>query len=183
MSATTELVTADQLFSMPSDNFRYELRKGVLTKMSPSGFEHGAIVATLTARLFQFVDECHLGVICGAETGFRLSTDPDTVLAPDVSFIKQSVIERVGRTPKFWPGPPDLAVEVMSPEDSVRKATAKANEWLNAGTSLVWLVNPLQRRVIVFDSAEGSYELAEHDCLLGGNLLPGFRLNVSEIFA
>ncbi|HUE80852.1 MAG TPA: Uma2 family endonuclease [Pyrinomonadaceae bacterium] len=85
MSATTELVTAEQLFSMPSENFRYELRKGVLTKMSWSSFEHVTIVATLTAKLFPFVNENCLGVICGAETGFRLSTDPATVLAPDVS--------------------------------------------------------------------------------------------------
>src|SRR3954462_1936127 len=113
MSTIIELFTADQLLHMPSDDSRYELRKGVLIKMSPAGFEHGAIIVALAGLLWQHVRANKLGLVLAAETGFKIASEPDTVLAPDIAFVRQERIEQVGKTKKFWPGAPDLAVEVM----------------------------------------------------------------------
>ena len=182
MSVTTEPFTADQLLAMPSDNFRYELRKGALIKMSPAGFEHGAIIAALTVLPGQYVKANRLGMVCGAETGFKLASNPDTVLAPDIAFVSQERIDRIGRTKGFWPGAPDLAVEVMSPDDTIRKTNEKANEWLAAGASLVWVVNPKRRTITVFRQAAEPETLTEKDMLDGETTIPGFHCAVSEIF-
>jgi Uma2 family endonuclease len=183
MSTVTELFTADQLLHMPSDNFRYELRKGALIKMSPAGFEHGAIAAALTILLGQHIKANRLGIICAAETGFKLASDPDTVLAPDFAFVRRERVEQVGKTKKFWPGTPDLAVEVMSPDDTVRKTHEKAGDWIEAGARMVWVVNPKRQTVTVFRPSADAVTLAETDTLDGHEVVPGFRCSVAEIFS
>jgi Uma2 family endonuclease len=183
MSTITELFTADQLLRMPSDNFRYELRKGVLIQMSAAGFEHGAIAAALTVLLGQYIKANRLGVYCGAETGFKLAGDPDTVLAPDFAFVRQERVDLLGRTKKFWPGAPDLAVEVMSPDDTVRKTNEKAGDWIEAGTRMVWVVNPKRQTVTVFRPSADALTLAGMDMLDGQEVIPGFRCSVAEVFS
>ena len=183
MSTVTELFTADQLLHMPSDNFRYELRKGALIKMSPAGFEHGAIAAALTVLLGQYIKANRLGVFCGAETGFKLASDPDTVLAPDFAFVRRERVELIGKTKKFWPGAPDLAVEVMSPDDTIRKTNEKAGDWIEAGARMVWVVNPKRQTITVFRPSADPQTLAEKDVLEGQDVVPGFRCVVAEVFA
>ncbi|MGB7926372.1 MAG: Uma2 family endonuclease [Pyrinomonadaceae bacterium] len=183
MSTVTELFTADQLLHMPSDNFRYELRKGALIKMSPAGFEHGAIAAALTVLLGQYIKANRLGVYCGAETGFKLASDPDTVLAPDFAFVRRERVEQVGKTKKFWPGAPDLAVEVMSPDDTVRKTNEKAGDWIEAGARMVWVINPKRQTVTVFRPSAEAITLTETDMLDGQDVVPGFRCVVAEVFS
>ena len=90
MSATTQPFTAEQLLHMPEDGYRYELVEGVLIKMSPPGFEHGDVALTIGSLLWQHVRAHKLGRVVAAETGFKLASDPDTVLAPDAAFIRQS---------------------------------------------------------------------------------------------
>ena len=183
MSATTQPTTAEQLLHMPKDNFRYELVEGVLIKMSPTGFEHGGIAATVAALLWQHARAKNLGHVLGAETGFKLASDPDTVLAPDAAFIRQEEVDRVGRTKKFWPGAPDLAVEVMSPDDSVRKMDEKAKSWLAFGARMVWVVNPKRRTISVYQHSADTSELNEGDALDGQDVVPGFLCSVKEVFS
>ena len=182
MSATTQLFTAEQLLHLPKDGFRYELVEGVLIKMSPTGFEHGDVALTLGSLLWQHVRANKLGKVVAAETGFRLASDPDTVLAPDAAFIRQEEIDRHGSTKKFWPGAPDLTVEVMSPDDSVHKTDEKAKTWLSFGARMVWVVNPKQRTVSVYRSGADVTTLTEGDSLDGETVVPGFRCDVKEIF-
>ena len=151
--------------------------------MSPAGFEHGAIVAALTVLLGQYIKANQLGMICGAETGFKIASDPDTVLAPDFAFVRRDRAEQVGKTKKFWPGAPDLAVEVLSPGDSIRKTNEKANEWSEAGASMVLVVNPKRQTLTVFRPSADPQTLAEKDVLEGQDVVPGFRCAVSEVFA
>src|SRR3982751_6691658 len=92
MSTITQLMTAKELFMMPDDDFRYDLVKGELRKMSPAGSEHGAIIATLTIALGQHVQSKNLGRLFGAETGFKLASKPDTVRAPDIAFVSKERI-------------------------------------------------------------------------------------------
>ena len=183
MSTKTQLVTADELLKMPRGRFRYELVEGELKTMSPAGFEHGALVMNVSIILGPYVKANDLGVCLGAETGFRLASDPDTVLAPDVAFVRRERIPAGGLPKKFWSGPPDLAVEVMSPGDSSAEAARKAGAWLTAGALLVWTVNPKKRTVAVHRSAQDVVVLNEDDELGGGEVVPGFRCKVSEIFS
>jgi Uma2 family endonuclease len=182
MSMTLQTFTAEELFKMPKDGFRYELVKGELRKMSPAGSEHGAIIVKVTIRLGQHVESNKLGVCFGAETGFKIATDPDTVRAPDVAFVSREHIPESGITKKFWPGAPDLAVEVLSPGDSYEEVDEKVGDWLAAGTRAVWVVNPRKRSVTVYHSTKDVERLSESDELDGGDVVPGFRCKVSEIF-
>ena len=147
MSLTGRAITADEVFHLPDDDYRYELVQGEVRKMSPAGFDHGVIVANLTGPLRQHVKSHGLGVVCGAETGFKLASDPDTVRAPDVAFVRRERIPASGLPTGFWPGAPDLAVEVLSPGDTLSEVDEKVAAWLSAGTAAVWVVN-LSRRTV-----------------------------------
>lgn len=182
MSTTTRLMTADELFVMPHGNFRYELVKGELRKMPPSGSEHGAVIVNLTVPLGYHVKANDLGGCFGAETGFIIETDPDTVRAPDIAFVRRERIPESGITKKFWPGAPDLAVEVLSPDDRLKEVEEKVGNWLEAGALMVWAVNPKRRTVTVYRSLKDVGILTETDELDGQDVVPGFRCKVSEIF-
>jgi Uma2 family endonuclease len=140
MNTLIQRMTADRLFGIKDDGFRYELVNGELRKMTPSGFNHGKVVARLTALLTLYVESNRLGAVLGAETGFKLASDPDTVRAPDIAFVKRERILATGETEKFCPGPPDLAVEVLSPSDTVYEVEDKVTGWLAPGTTTVWVV-------------------------------------------
>ncbi len=116
--STTSLVTAGELLELPTGmGKRYELVAGELRVMSPSGWPHGKVVGRLHTRLGSFVEKYDLGVLFGAETGFRLASNPDTVRAPNIAFISKQSIPANEPREGFWPGAPDLAVEVLSPGD------------------------------------------------------------------
>ena len=184
MSTTiTKPVTSDELLAMPDDGFRYELVKGELIRMAPTGHEHGVLTVNLTTPLDTHVKAHKLGVVCAAETGFKLAEDPDTVRAPDIAFIRQKRLEVVGRIPGYWIGAPDLAVEVLSPTDTVRRVEEKVAEWLEAGARMVWVVSPKLRTVTVYRSLTNIAVLTEKDMLDGGDVVPGFQIRVAEVFA
>ena len=150
--------------------------------MSPAGFEHGRVVIRVTLPLANYLSRHPLGVLTGAETGFQIASQPDTVRAPDVAFIRA---ERVPPTSLrgFFPGAPDLAVEVLSPDDRTANVLEKTHEWLEAGCRAVWIVDPQKRTVTVHHSHTNMVSLTEADILTGGDLLPGFAVAVVEFFA
>ena len=182
MTTTLQRSTASELFEMPDDGFRYELVKGELRKMSPSGCEHGAVIFNFSLLLGQHIKANDLGQGFGAETGFKIASDPDTVRAADVAFIRRERIPEAGIPKNFWATAPDLAVEVVSPGDTYNEVNEKVKDWLDAGTRAVWIVNPRQRVVSVYRSVKDVTVLAEGDELDGGEVVPGFRCQVSEIF-
>jgi Uma2 family endonuclease len=183
MSTVTQLITAEQLYQMPADGFRYELVRGELKKMTPSGFTHGKVVVKLTAPLAFHVEANALGVVLGAETGFKIAGNPDTVRAPDIAFIKQDRLRELGSTEKFWPVAPELAVEVLSPGDTVYEIEEKVAAWLAAGSAMVWVLNPRLRTIHVHRPNSPTRTLNENDSLEGHEVIPGFRIKVAEIFS
>jgi len=182
VSTKTQLVTADELFAMPKDGFRYELVKGELRKMSPAGLEHGAVIFNLTSLLGPHLRAHRLGQGFGAETGFKIFSNPDTVRAPDIAFVRRGRIPETGLPKDFWAAAPDLAVEVLSPGDAAREVDEKVEDCLAAGVLAVWVVNPKRRTVTIHRAQGDVFTLAEGDELDGGEVVPGFRCKVSEIF-
>ncbi|HEX8920607.1 MAG TPA: Uma2 family endonuclease [Pyrinomonadaceae bacterium] len=182
MSTATRIMTADELFMMPHEGFRYELVKGELVKMSPTGGKHGILTIRLGAALIQHVESNKLGEAFGAETGFILSTNPDTVRAPDVAFVSSERIPPGDFPEKFWPGAPDLAVEVLSPSDTLYEVEEKIEEYLEAGVKLVWIVNPKKRTVTIYQSNIEPQTLTEADTLDGRDVVPGFEYSLARLF-
>ena len=178
MSTTTHLMTAEELIRLTDDSHRHELIKGELLTMSPPGDLHGAVTVNLLTLLHHYIKTNQLGVIV-PEIGFKLETNPDTVLAPDVGFIAR---DRVGeRVPGYRPGPPDLAVEVSSQWDTNPKIERKTVLWLELGAKSVWNVDPRKRTVEVV-RADGERKLFHETDELVDDTVPGFRVTVSEIF-
>jgi Uma2 family endonuclease len=183
MSTEVQLMTADELLAMPDDGIRYELVRGELIKMTPPpGHEHGLVTMNLAGHLFEFVKANQLGKVLAAETGFRIEQNPDTVQAPDVAFIRRERIEKKGKIQGYWPGAPDLAVEVISPSDTVSRIEGKVSEWLTAGSKQVWVVSSKLRTITIYSSLTDITTLTEKDRLSGGEIVPGFELAVAEIF-
>ena len=184
MSTTaTKLMTADELLMMPDDGFRYELVKGELKRMSPTGDEHGRVTMELAYALYQYVKLSNLGKVYAAETGFKLESDPDTVRAPDIAFVSMERIQATGRIQGYRGGAPDLAVEVLSPGNTKREMADKVKDYFAAGARLVWIVNPKPKTVSVYRSPSDIIMLTEKDTLEGGEVVPGFKIPVAEIFA
>lgn len=183
MATQLRTMTADELLAMPDDGIRRELVAGELREMTPAGWRHGRIAGNIAGELRAYVRAQRLGVMATAEASYRLSVDPDTVRVPDVSFVRQERVDEIGDPTGFWPGAPDLAFEVISPNDRYSEVRAKVDEYLVAGTPMVVLVDPQNRELIVFRSSGERIELAESDVLDGGDVVPGWRLPVSEIFA
>jgi Uma2 family endonuclease len=180
MSTTAQATTAEQLMALPDDGWRYELVDGELRRMAPAGQEHGRIAMNLGGRLAQYVREQSLGVVFAAETGFLLRRQPDTVRAPDVAFVSSA---RQSPSEGFFPGAPDLAVELVSPSDSFVEVEEKVFEWLGAGTQAVLVVSPRKRSVSIYRAKDSVRRLTEADTLDLSFVVPGFIIKVEELFA
>jgi Uma2 family endonuclease len=180
MSTVQEITTAAQLIDAP-DLGRCELVQGELVMMSPSGYEHGVVAGRIHTRLAMFVEQRSLGIVTAAETGFHIGHDPDTVRAPDMGFIRADRVPRV-RTRGFFPGPPDLAVEVVSPSDRAGELLAKVRDWLAAGCHVVWVADPTSQTITVYCGSHEPAMLSNTDELTDDTILAGFRLPVADVF-
>ena len=178
MAVETKLMTAEELLDLPRGRARYELVDGELITMSPAGAEHGEIAGEIFGRLRNYVREHRLGTTYAAETGFLLGEGPDSVRAPDVAFVRA---ERVVRVRTYFPGPPDLAVEVLSPNDRASQVEAKVRHWLRSGTRMVQVVDPETKTAVIHTSGITT-RLAIDDALDGGDVVPGWKLPLRELF-
>ena len=183
MDVVRQQVSVDELLHMPDDSFRYELVRGELRRMNLAGNIHGRVAMNFGILLGNYVKAHDLGAVYAAETGFKLATDPDTVRAPDVAFVGRARVEAIGEIEGFWPGAPDLAVEVVSPGDAYAEVEEKVFDWLDAGAKMVVVVNPRQRSATVYKSPSDIAVFSGADVLDGGDVVPGFELAVREIFA
>lgn len=181
MSTAQKVTTAEELLEMPDNGCRYELLRGELREMSPTTWDHGDVLLSIGARLRAYVRDHGLGGVAAGDTGFIVSRDPDTVLAPDVAFLR---LERLPteRTQGFMEGVPDLAVEIVSPNDRHVEVQRKALAYLRWGVSQVWVVEPESRTVSVYSQGPRVTLLQESDTIEGGDLIPGFSCNVADLF-
>jgi Uma2 family endonuclease len=174
-------LTIEEFERLPDDGWQLELVRGQVVREPPAGFEHSGIAVRIASMLLTFAREHRLGEVVGADAGFILFDEPPTVRAPDVAFVRQ---ERLAFDPKkFAPLSPDLAVEVVSPSNTMSEIHEKVLDYLEAGTRLVWVVDPRPRTVVVYRSRDEIRLLTRADELDGGDVLPGFRVKVAELFA
>ena len=180
MSITTQthLMTLEEFMNIDDEPKRHELIKGELLTMPSPKPLHGRAVANLTMLLLQHVKANRLGVVY-TESGYHLESDPDTVLGPDMSFVSARRVDQSDE--HYYEGPPDLAVEVLSPGDRKGYVERKLALYLETGTRSVWLVNPRRRTVEVISSSDERRTLHDTDELVD-DTLPGFSVKVSEIF-
>lgn len=174
------LITADELERMPDDNYRYELVRGRLIRMSPVAPRHGQVTVTLLVVLAQHVKAHRLGQVW-TEVGFRLFNNPDTVLAPDVAFVRAVQLPEPDAK-GFYRGAPDLAIEVLSPDDRPGDVRGKIDDYLAAGARMVIVVDPAKRVVTVHAQDGPVVTLGEGDRLDLDEVVSGFSLPVSAIF-
>src|SRR5262245_48374019 len=181
-ATTDKLLTADDLLRLPDDGQRHELIAGELQTMPPSGEEHGGLAAMFTTFLNQYVLANGLGRVFAAETGFLLATDPDLVRAPDVAFVSKERLDATVRGVGYRPGAPDLAVEIVSPYDRYTEVEEKVATWLAYGSRMVIVLNPRHQTMAVYRSATEVRHLTAADVLDGEDVIPGWKLTVSELF-
>src|SRR5436305_858800 len=155
MATQARAMTAEELAQLPDDGWHYELVKGELRKMPPPGHDHGFIEANLIFELQRHVKAHQLGRVYGGETGFLIETDPDTVLAHDVAFVRVDRAPSFGQIKGYWAGVPDLVAEVRSPTDRPKAVADKVALWLAAGVRLVLVVNPRDQTVGVHRPGQG----------------------------
>ena len=176
------LMTAAELCELGEDR-PGELIAGEFIPMSPAGGRHGKYAIQIGRIVGDYVEDHGLGEIFGAETGFIVSRTPDTVRAPDFAFIAKDRVLLIDEFDEFVSIPPDLAVEIVSPNDRWTKIEEKVRDFLRAGVRLVWVVNPKTKTIHVYQSFSEVSVLTMDDHLEGGEVLPGFRVAVARIFS
>ncbi len=176
------LITAEQLARMDLDG-PCELVRGRIVSVSPAGAPHTIVVGLVNHALVQHVSSRGLGLVTSGEGGYWVARDPDTVRAPDLAFLSHETLRRweeEGGT--FFPLAPDLAVEVLSPDDSWSKIEEKVEEYLASGGKLVWVFVPKGEKVYVYEPGSPGRVLGPDDDLTADPVLPGFRARVSSLF-
>lgn len=185
MSTTQRFLNEDDLLRLSAEGKRYELVRGELRQMSPTGYDHGRCTAKLSHLLASRVLSGNLGDVLAAETGFileRTSEGKVTVRAADISFVAAARIPRGADKSRYLEIAPDLVVETLSPSDTVLEVEEKIADWLRAGVRVAVTVNPQSRSVTVYRQAGKIVRLDEDDELDLSDVVVDFRCRVSEIF-
>ena len=148
--------------------------------MTPVSFQHGRAVMRLGSLLERYLEGRSVGVVV-TEVGFKLAFGPDTVRAPDIAFIRTDRIPAKARG--FVTGPPDLAIEVLSPDDSPGDVRAKVDEYLARGVALVVVIDPDQKTATTYrpTTPPATLHTAE-DMLDLSDVILGFSCPLRAIF-
>jgi Uma2 family endonuclease len=178
-----EILSLEEFERMPEeDEYRIELVRGRVVRDQLPGARHAHLTMKLGGWIDAYASERGLGITL-AEMGCVLSVDPPTVRGPDIAFLVAERLPPEGLPAGFWRSAPDLAVEIVSPSNRAVEIHEKVLEYLAAGTRLVWVVDPATRSVATYRSRKDIQLLTEGEVLEGGDVLPGFRLSISELFA
>jgi Uma2 family endonuclease len=176
-------MTADQVMELPESSAMYELDEGRLVVLSPAAYWSSIVALAFGRRIAVFVRTHRLGVCAGPDGGTLLARGPDTLRAPDFSFVSRARIGGRLRRRGYFDGAPDFAIEVLSSTDRFAEVSRKVYQYLQAGTRLVWVVDPDARSVVIFRPGQAP-EIVGPDGTLGGEeVLPGFTLALAEFWA
>lgn len=179
MSTTTTIWTAEMLERMPDDGRQRELLRGELIEMSPGNSTRGYLIILLGNTVGLYAHQKGLGKAF-SDTGFLLERGPDTVLAPDVSFIRKDRLAEVSPL-GFVETCPDLAIEILSPSNSATEVLGKLETYLRSGVSAVWVLDPRRERAEIHRPGQPALRLGLDDTLEDEDMLPGFRITLREL--
>lgn len=184
-TVATPLLTADQFHDwcrLPENRDRhFELERGKVIEMSRPGERHGVVCHNVNYVLGAYLRQRRKGRVCANDTGLILERDPDTVRGPDVFLYDQSQpYERLQS--KYSDEPPQLAVEVLSPNDNWGKVLRRVTEFLRRGVAVVWVIDPDNRTATVLVPGQLPQVLEEDDEITGAPAFPDLRLRVAELF-
>jgi Uma2 family endonuclease len=180
--AVARLYTVQDLEQSPPEG-EWELIDGELVPMTPSSLESSSLGHRIGRIVGNFVDAHDLGMMTGADGGYVLFPDRETLRVPDVGFIRKDRVPPVAERSRFARLAPDLVVEVLSPSDRMVDALSKVAMYLQAGVRLVWLIDPDSKTITVFRPDAAPRTMGLGDTLDGGDVLPDFGVPVAEIFA
>ncbi|OYT69161.1 MAG: hypothetical protein CFK49_12505 [Armatimonadetes bacterium JP3_11] len=180
---TKHKITAEQFWQLCADGKPRELVRGEVIEKMPVNLEHGSLAQWIGTLLTNYQTQIrqYLGEVV-SETGFVIRyPDADTVRAPDVAFIRKERIPEP-RPATFVEIVPDLVVEIVSPNDAYAEILDKVDEFLQAGTTVVWVVDPRRHKVEVYHRDAPMQILHAGDTLTCEDLLPGFKLPLKTLF-
>ena len=171
--------TIEDLLRCPQDGRKYELVNGEIL-VSPAGVRHAEIATRIAYIIATFLERSPLGKIYGDNLGLYLPNG--NLRSPDVTFVRSDKLPG-GKSPDtFGEFIPDLAVEVLSPNDSLKEVGQKIGEFLECGVPLVWLVDPAHETVTVYRSLSDAEQYSAQDVITAEPALPGFSCPVSQFF-
>ncbi len=178
----TKKMTLEEVKRLNPDEQPGELVRGVFVPMSRPTVQHGRLMARIARLLGNFVEARRLGEVIVGDSGFVLDKEEQTLRGPDVAFISKDRIPPEGLPDDWWEGAPDLAVEIVSRTQTAHDLARKALEYLQAGTKMVWVVDPESKTVAVYTPPNHIQILREDETLDGGDVLPNFQIRVGELF-
>ncbi len=175
------LLTADEFFEWQPPDKDTELVRGRMIVREPPRLWHGLYAANLCLFVANYARAKRLGFVFGQDTGFPIARDPDTVLAPDLAFIRADRLP--SRDEDRYPAiVPDLVAEIMSPSDRRKAVVAKMHDWIEAGVRVAWFIEPKQRRATIFFADGSELAVADDGVLTAGDVLPGFACALRAVF-
>lgn len=175
------LLTIDEYAELPDDGWRTELVRGRVVREPQPSYQHGSVQARIIFLLGRYLETHALDLTCSGPFGVITEEGPDTVRGPDLSIFRKERLADLHRA-GFLRGAPELAVEVVSPSNKAGEIQEKVLEYFTAGARLVWVVYPRRKTVAVHASSREARFYGEDDDLDGGDVLPGLRVPVSELF-
>lgn len=180
---TTKLLTADDVIKLAADSDdHFELIEGELIRMSPATPEHGWLGSRFVQEIGPFARVHNLGEVFDSSTGYFFGHDPETLLEPDVTFIRADRLPPGDAWRSFFEVAPDLVIEIISPSETRAHIQRKIDIYLAAGVRLVWFVRPRQQTVTVYAPGRELVTLGAGAELDGEDVLPGFRFAVGALF-
>ncbi len=187
MSATgavsNKVWTEAELQALPENGYIHEVVDGELVVSPKNDFFHGFICTRLSAALLEFVRAHRLGAVLDSSTGFWMNNR--NCRAPDISFISRARLDAAGFRPStraFFRGAPDLAVEILAPNNSRREMDERLKDFFESGTRLAWIIDPFDQRVEVCTSPTQRTLVGSGGYLEGADVLPGFRYSIADLF-
>ena len=181
--STKKQWTEEELQSLPNDGFNHEVVDGELIMSPKNNFEHESICIRLSTAMHTFNATHKLGAVLGSSAGFWMHNR--NCRAPDISFIPNTRLKQTGftsRTRKFFPGAPDLAIEILSPNNSRREIDDRLRDFFSSGTQIAWLINPELEAVEICYALDNRKLLGPGAELDGEHLIPGFRYPIADLF-
>jgi len=186
MSAAVEspkrVWTEAELQALPEDGFIHEVVNGELIMSPKNNFQHGTIASRLLIALGNHAQQGRLGVVLDSSTGFWMRNR--NCRAPDVSFIAKGRLS--GWKPsaqEFFAGAPDLAVEILSPNNTRSQIDGRLKDFFESGTVVAWIIDPDAQRAELCHSLTQRKLVGSGGFLEGEDLLPGFRYPIANLFA